>query len=93
MTTLLTPAQAAERVHVCEKTLRKLRREGLIRYVAITDRKIMYRPEDCQDFIDRRSRFDDAPPVPRHRGKRQAPPSRNNVVPLLGFTARQNRAR
>lgn len=51
MTALLTPEQAAERIRVCVKTLRRLRQEGAIRYVAVTSRKILYRPEDCDDFL------------------------------------------
>jgi excisionase family DNA binding protein len=51
---LLTSREAAERIHVSLKTLYRLRAEGGIRYVAITERKIMYRPEDCDEFIAER---------------------------------------
>ncbi|WP_081504249.1 helix-turn-helix domain-containing protein [Sphingomonas sp. PAMC 26621] len=54
--TLLTPEEAAARIHVCTKTLRQLRRDGHIRYIAISDRVIRYRPEDCDDFIEGRVR-------------------------------------
>ncbi|WP_147036068.1 helix-turn-helix domain-containing protein [Sphingomonas aquatilis] len=56
MMELLTPEEAAKRIHVCTKTLRRLRQDGHIRYVAITDRKIRYRPEDCDEFIASRAR-------------------------------------
>jgi len=53
---LLTEREAAERLRVCERTLRGLRKRGLIRYVAITKRKIMYRPEDCAEYVESRLR-------------------------------------
>lgn len=56
--TLLTTAEAAARLHVSDKTLRRLRQQGHIKYVAITDRKIRYRPEDCDAFIQKRIRED-----------------------------------
>jgi hypothetical protein len=53
---LLTSIEAAHRLHICTKTLRKLRRDGAIRYVALTNRKILYRPEDCDEFVQSRLR-------------------------------------
>lgn len=58
---LLTEAEAAERLKIGERTLRDLRRRGLIRYVALTARKIMYRPEDCADYVESRVRQNDPP--------------------------------
>lgn len=51
VTDLLTHDEAAARLKVCAKTLRRLRTEGLIPYVAVTTRKIFYRSEDCDAFL------------------------------------------
>ena len=48
---LITSSEAAERMGVSVKVLRRLRTEGRIRYIAITDRKIMYQVEDCDRWI------------------------------------------
>ena len=66
---LLTPDEAAERLRVSERTLRDLKRRGLIRYVAITERRIAYRPEDCDEYIEARVRVDE-PCETRPRPKR-----------------------
>ncbi len=84
---LLTPEEAARRIRVSTKTLRQLRRDGLIRYVAVTQRKILYRPEDCAAFVEARLRTDDPqqPPKPRPR-RRTGLKKAGNVV---SFTARR----
>ncbi|WP_339345530.1 helix-turn-helix domain-containing protein [uncultured Sphingomonas sp.] len=86
MTVLLTPQEAAARLHLCTKTLRRLRREGHIRYVAITDRKILYRPEDCDEFVASRARkAAECPSTSRitHKAKPRASGR------ILSFTARR----
>jgi excisionase family DNA binding protein len=50
---LLTPAEAAARLQVSEKTLRRLRDRGL-RYVMLSAGSIRYRAEDLSDFIEAR---------------------------------------
>lgn len=70
---LLTPIEAAERLHVSERTLRDLKRRGLIRYVAITQRRIAYRAEDCDEFVSTRVRVDepcDTRPPAKQRSSR-----------------------
>ena len=54
MSSLLTPEEAAKRIGVCVKTLRLIRNEGAIPYVAVTTRKHFYRPEDCDAFLEQR---------------------------------------
>lgn len=49
---LLTPAEAAAMLHISERTLRKLRDAGLIRYEAISPRTIRYRPDDLADYLE-----------------------------------------
>lgn len=50
-TLLLSEAEAAARLLVSARTLRDIRRQGRIKYVAITARKIAYRPEDCEEYV------------------------------------------
>ncbi len=78
---LLTSRDAAAAIGVGERTLRALRKDGLIAYVALTDRLIMYRPEDCADYLASRLRKDEPcpqtepPPLERPRpvaGRRPA---------------------
>jgi hypothetical protein len=81
---LLTSAEAAAWLKLGEKTLRKLRKAGLIRYVANGDRGIMYRPEDCAEYVASRVRRDEPceavkPPTPKGRGK---PRHGANIIPF-----------
>ncbi|WP_443019457.1 helix-turn-helix domain-containing protein [Sphingomonas adhaesiva] len=87
MIDLLTPEQAAERLHLCTKTLRRLRSQGLIRYVAITDRKIRYRPEDCDEYVASRTRKAVECPSTSRRSR----PITTTTSPgkVIGFTARR----
>lgn len=70
---LLTEAEAAARLRMGERTLRELRRTGKIRYVALTARKIAYRPEDCAEYLAARVRVNDpceTRPKPKRAGNR-----------------------
>ncbi|WP_294243183.1 helix-turn-helix domain-containing protein [uncultured Sphingomonas sp.] len=87
MTELLTPDQAAHRLSVCTKTLRRLRQDGHIRYVAITDRKIRYRPEDCDDYVASRARK--APECPSTSRKTRRISTSTSSSKVVDFTARQ----
>jgi excisionase family DNA binding protein len=84
VTSLLTHDQAAVRIGVCAKTLRQLRKQGLIRYVAVTGRKILYRPEDCDAFLESRVTVD-VPSKPTHRRGRRLRSEQN----VISFTARR----
>lgn len=86
---LLTPEEAAARLRVCTKTLGKLRRDGLIRYVAVTRRKILYRPQDCDAFAEARAVFADAPTTFR-KGRSPRRQVEGNVV---SFMARRRERR
>jgi hypothetical protein len=84
---LLTPEEAAKRIGVCVKTLRQIRNEGAIPYVAVTARKHFYRPEDCDAFLA--SRVTTVQPLrPTRRVTR--PRQQGNV---LGFTQRRQASR
>lgn len=83
---LLKPEQAAERIHVSTKTLHRLRRGGLISYVAVTDRKILYRPEDCDQYLASRVMRDEPCEPARPNVRRPAKRRPSNIVP---FSKRQ----
>lgn len=51
---LLTPDEAADHLRVSEKTLRRMRSQGLP-YIALTSGTIRYRAEDLNTFIDERT--------------------------------------
>lgn len=81
---LLTHDEAAAHLRVCPKTLRTLRQRGLIRYVAITARKKLYRVEDLEDYLASCVTTETCQPTQRRGGKRLM--SARNVV---SFTARR----
>lgn len=83
---LLTHDEAAARIRVCSKTLRSLRRQGLIRYVAVSARKIFYRPEDCDAYLESCARFDVPQAPTQRRGAGRRLRAEANVV---SFTARR----
>jgi len=81
---LLTEAEAAEALRICTRTLRRLRKRGAIRYVAVTERSVAYRPEDLQAFIEQRARIcEEAVPTRRNR------PARQRQGEVIGFMARR----
>jgi hypothetical protein len=87
MTALLSPAEAADRLHMSERTLRDLKRRGLIRYVALTERKIFYRPEDCDEFVAARVKVDEPCEInPKGKPGRRARQGGGKIIP---FSQRQ----
>lgn len=81
---LLSHDEAAAHIHVCARTLRSLRQQGLIPYVAVTARKKLYRREDLDAYLASQVRTEVYAPTSHRRGNRlrKAP----NVV---SFTARR----
>ncbi len=51
MTPLIPEPEAAQRLHVCTRTLRKARDAGLLHFVKL-GRRICYTEQDLADFID-----------------------------------------
>lgn len=82
----LTEAQAAEQLHVCTRTLRRFRQSGAIRYVAVTARTILYRPEDIEAFVEQRAQLNHIP-APRRSAKVNRKRKEEQVV--VSFTARR----
>jgi hypothetical protein len=81
---LLTETEAAKQLRISARTLRSYRRRGLIRYVAIGVRKIMYRPEDCDEFVE--SRVTREEPV-----RKQPPPKARQGGQVIPFSQRLSR--
>jgi len=69
MTELLTAEQAAARLSMSERTLRKLRQSGAIAYIALTDRMFRYTPEDCDEYLAACHRRDGPPPTAKIRAR------------------------
>ena len=88
---LLTPMEAAKRLHISDKTLRRIRQQGHIRYVALTERKIRYRPEDCDAYLVTGSSAG-AYEAPTSRKTRPSTSTTSNIV-VGDFTARRARKR
>lgn len=70
---LLTEAEAAEALRLCQRTLRKARKEGRLSYVLI-GRAVRYTMDDIATFTQRHAMIDKPapvrPPLPaKHAGK------------------------
>lgn len=93
MSDLLTHDQAAARLKVCAKTLRRIRQDGLIPYVAVSARKIFYRPEDCDAYVV--SCVKVAVPIgpTRRKSTRRAQQNSNVLSFMAGRRERQARGR
>lgn len=85
---LLTEAEAAERLRVCTRTLRKARHAGLLHYVLI-GRTIRYTLSDLESYIERLRQVQPACPI-KEPTRRVSQPSRKagEIVP---FTVRNPR--
>ena len=79
---LLDSAAAAEMLGIGERTLRDLRKRGLIRYVLPSERKVAYRPEDLRAYIEARTRQDDPAAPPKSRPRKRA--GGGKVIPFSG---------
>lgn len=55
---LLTEAEAAVILHMSPRTLRSLRSGGKIRYVRPSPRKVFYRADDIDEYLERQSLTD-----------------------------------
>lgn len=86
---LLTEEEAARRLLMHPRTLRKLRSEGAIRYVRTTGRKVAYRPEDCAAFVERQSRLETPVDLPRAKGRGRTRPRRPEGGNVLSFMERR----
>ncbi|MGO8879343.1 MAG: helix-turn-helix domain-containing protein [Desulfomonilaceae bacterium] len=52
---LLKPEEAASELGISKKTLHRLCREGRIAYVEINDKERRFRPDQIQEYIERRT--------------------------------------
>lgn len=78
---LLTEAEAAQRLLMGERTLRGERQRGCIRYVRLGARKIAYRPEDIAEYVEARVTRAQPVQVPKPKARR----GRGNVVSLSDY--------
>ena len=90
---LISEEEAAERLLMHPRTLRKLRQAGEIRYVALAGRKIAYRPEDCEAYVESRTRIEPAIDLNRAKERGRARPRRQDGGNVLSFTARRQARR
>jgi excisionase family DNA binding protein len=58
---LLTEAEAAARLGISPRTLRKIRTDGEIRYVRPSPRKVYYTEGDCAEYLARQTRQETQP--------------------------------
>lgn len=80
---LLSEAEAATALRLSARTLRKLRNDGLIRYVALTGRRIAYRLQDLEAFVQARLKENQPCQPPKKPGRRaRGNRSATNVVPF-----------
>jgi Helix-turn-helix domain len=89
--TLLTPAETAQRLGICERTLRGLRRSGEIAYVALDARKIRHTESDIAEYLVNRRRRDTprVPLCPSTSPKIRRTSTTTSNSKVIGFTARQ----
>lgn len=79
---LLTEREAAERLRVCTRTLRKARHSGLLHYVLI-GRSIRYTFSDLESYIDRLRQVQPQCPSPTPTRRSTAPTRRQGeIVPF-----------
>ncbi len=92
---LLTEAEAADRLRLCQRTLRKARQQGLLHYVLI-GRAVRYTVADLESFIDALRQQVPAPcqppdpsPLPRAQPARKGHGKRARTSGVIvPFTAR-----
>lgn len=86
---LLTEAEAAERLRVCTRTLRKARHAGLLHYVLI-GRTIRYTLADLESYIERLRQVQPACRI-KEPTRRTSQPSRKagEIVPFTQRNARR----
>ena len=87
---LLTADQAAARLGISERTLRKLRQRGDIPYVPVTDRLIRYDEADCEAYLASRRRTDEPCPSPSKTNVRRIGNMTSSAA-SAGFMARRAR--
>lgn len=88
MSDLLTPDEAAARLKMSERTLRELRKQGRIRYIQPTPRKIFYDPADCDAFLASCRRLDERPPEPAQPQPARAATRRRKAGIIVPFSQR-----
>jgi excisionase family DNA binding protein len=78
MTVLLTEKELADRLRIGERTMRGIRQRGEIAYVRI-GRKVLYRAEDCENYIASCVRNHTPPQPTMRRALRRRP---GDIIPF-----------
>lgn len=82
---LLTEVEAAERLNLCQRTLRKARQSGQLHYIAI-GRSVRYTIDDLESFVATLRQVQPNCPKPRTNTKSARPNGKDCVI--VPFTAR-----
>jgi hypothetical protein len=93
MSQLLTEAEAARRLLISLSNLREIRRRGGIRYVAMSARRIAYRPEDCDEYVLSHLRIEEARPEPKPKGRRRSMSGARPETNIIPFSQRKRQSR
>lgn len=89
---LLTEDEAAARLQICGRTLRKERQAGNVRYILI-GRCVRYHPDDLAQLIEIKATVDRPQPTKRSgQGGRKVSANRGGGV-IVPFSERQRRRR
>ncbi len=86
---LLTEVEAAERLRLCTRTLRKARKDGALHYILI-GRAVRYTVADLESFVERLRKVEPAclPPKPP---RTKAAPQRGGGDVIVPFRERNKR--
>ena len=84
---LLTEAEAAERLRICTRTLRKARQDGQLHYVLI-GRAVRYTIEDLDSFVASNRKVNPPCPTPAHSPASGSSRSRRSSGKIIPFTWR-----
>jgi excisionase family DNA binding protein len=92
MSDLLTASQAAARLNISERTLRKLRQSGQIPYIALTDRLFRYTTEDCDEYVATRRRKEGQCPSVKILGRRTGCNVSDDSIGFMALRAKRKNA-
>lgn len=93
MTELLTEAEAARRLLISLSSLREIRRRGGIRYVAVSTRRIAYRPEDCDEYVQAHVRIEPPRMNEKPKGRQKSVSGARPEANVVPFSQRKRQAR
>jgi excisionase family DNA binding protein len=87
---LLTEPEAAERLRVCTRTLRKARKEGTLHYVLI-GRSVRYTVQDLESFGEGLRKVEPACPPPASTRRTSVSRAKRTGAVIVPFKERNKR--